>query len=100
MPKEVKGIDEVLRQGEWFFKPVSDEEILRIKQSAWEHDSAANCEIEDGDHVAALSVASGRKLYVTGAITHDRHKTIILPRWYEVIRNKEKITSRNSLSWD
>jgi hypothetical protein len=96
-PEEVG--DDYQRQGEYFFVKV-------MNLPKCEGEAHYNMEIGESDHVAQVIVElhtftkTGSVEYVSGTITHERHKTLDLSDgWYRVYRNRE-IEAPEDTAWD
>ena len=105
IPKELRGRTDYLRQGEFFFVPVTDAEIRRISRSRY---AAVEEAIPKGDnnsdHMATsrVDVACNGKTwhhYVTGLVANDRH-SLFLNGWYRVVQNTELPNPSDSQTWD
>jgi hypothetical protein len=98
-PREVReaersGAGRILRQGEWFFAPLSALEKrlfdLDLAETPyivrrWES-LGGNGRPHMADFVVRLE---GRRVYARGAIRHPDHKTLVLGEWRRVYRNAE-----------
>lgn len=116
LPKAVSSVDEAhealrpagiskkaLRQGEWFFEPCSDKELLSVINSSPEHFTSKyfkkNSPLEPGSsHVATEALAftaKGKRIYYVKGMIKDlrkgHHSPLELDRWHKVIRNTEVI---------
>ncbi|MFO0614106.1 MAG: hypothetical protein U0414_16050 [Polyangiaceae bacterium] len=95
-----------IRQGEWFFVPLSDEEHARVdtlaKRAYRVHHKkgiaeAARLSRLGRQHVAnevvvVPDVASGEeRIFVRGAVVHPDHKTVVLRAWHRTIPNTEHL---------
>jgi hypothetical protein len=119
MPDEVSRFPlPVVRQGEWFFLPVSDSEVEGLRDYLPDHPRSYRREegIEPGvhPHVADELVRvdrryrrSGREvrqmdLYVRGRIRHQDHQTVAFEGWRRSVRNRAIIPAgpdRQRLRW-
>jgi hypothetical protein len=95
-----------LRQGEWFFVPLSDGEHARIDGLAKrtyrvQHRKgiaeAAGIRRLGRQHVAEDVVlvrdvrSAEDQVFARGAVTHPDHKTVVLRRWHRTIPNTERL---------
>lgn len=94
-----------LRQGEWFFVPLSGDDEARVDALAKRtyrvaHKvgiaEAAGIRRIGRPHVAEEVVvlpepASVEGVYVRGAVVHPDHRTIVLPAWHRTLPNTERI---------
>lgn len=89
-----------LRQGEFFFRPLTEKEIRILIEDIEDNsygsaDEIKTCRLlEDGDynetdHDASLYYNMNNDIMVCGSIRNDRHKELFLPNWHEVIVNRE-----------
>ena len=81
-PAAVKHAEEaglkVVRQGDWFFIPVS---------KPGHGTSVVNHPLDD-DHFVDLMVCGRSANWVVGEVCHDQQATIFLDTWHKAIRNK------------
>lgn len=112
MPEEIVGVSGVVRQGEFFFVPITEKEKISLMAASHsEHFSDATygrvaiaTKRVDvySDHRASVQVLFERKSFVTGYVGNDRHK-LFLNGWYRVVRNKElnpDVSGINGRSFD
>lgn len=92
-----------LRQGEWFFEPLLKEDAAEIEKRALANGRDVKPMVLGGTtHTAqsTLTVTTSKRagkpgtrtLYARGYVTDNRkghHKTLFLPTWHRVVRNKE-----------
>jgi hypothetical protein len=88
--------DKAIRQGEWFFDPVSVEEeveILRARVTNTHYQRTDQRPLESGSsHVASHFFHKGKQ-YAVGNVRDRRsgyHATLTLPRLSRVVRNNER----------
>jgi hypothetical protein len=99
-----------VRQGEWFFLVVPDEEIRALEiaikgnKTVVRRKASINSYIPRAGkpHIADEIVASARSLgdvrvYVRGAIRHPDHHTLRISQWRRVVRNREAEIARSPL---
>lgn len=98
-----KGLGEnYLRQGEWFFVPVTDPLVVedldaRLRRSLKRRDSAALRGMEHYSSHQGISMTAYGSRYAIGPIVDTReghHKRLMLDGWHEVIRNTEVVVRR------
>lgn len=119
MPDEVARYPQpVVRQGEWFFLPVSDAELEALHEYLPGHPRSHRREegIEPGGHphVADEIVRVDRRyprngrvirrmdLYVRGRIRHADHQTVAFEEWRRTVKNRAVIPAgadRQRLRW-
>jgi len=94
--------DNYLRQGEWFFVPVTDPLVVedlddRLRRSLDRRRSAAFGEMErDSSHQGIAVPAYGGR-YAIGPIIDTRkghHKLLMLDGWHKVMRNTEVVVKQ------
>lgn len=88
LPKE-----KVIRQGEWFFVPVSD-----FTPGIVHRNTAINRFIPRAGKphiVDEIGIADG--VYARGGVRHPDHKTIKLRGWHRVVKNLEVVQNRSIL---
>jgi hypothetical protein len=102
MPKSVRGVPGVIRQGEFFFVPVTKKELALLKKKSTRgYVSQYNLEKDNStsDHRAyGVSNAKGHR-YITGVVGNSRHDTF-LTGWYRVVPNTEQPGASNASNWD
>jgi hypothetical protein len=115
---ETRWPGQVVRQGEWFFLPVTPEESLLIEEHSATRPRGLKVRQPIGDggqpHVADKVIAIDRHLrdpghewrwrevYARGLVTHPDHRDIHLDDWRKVVRILEVRSSprdRLRLSW-
>jgi hypothetical protein len=95
----------VLRQGEWFFLPSSDDESERLVRDLTQRPRALKLRAPVGEggrpHVADLVFSIDRRtrnehreyrrpeVYARGAVVHPDHRPLRLEDWRRVVRNRE-----------
>lgn len=108
LPKEVKGVKNYLRQGEFFFIPATEKELELIADADASTDDNYPLYLQkdgrDSDHEAQV-VASVRKKnllldFCTGKVYNERHKQLFLNGWYKVVVNNEVPNPGDSTTWD
>lgn len=75
----------VLRQGDWYFVPISSEPRGKIER---------NVALAGSNHTATEAVVKKSVLYVRGDIRHPQHATVKLTCWHKAIRNNAIRTGR------
>lgn len=85
---------DAMRQGEWFFVPVDEEEMAAIKKAMTEGGKVIQeLELERGStHTAGSGIKVGRQVYATGVVfdtRRSRHEPQFLDGWYKAVRNTE-----------
>jgi len=98
-PEELRGRADLLRQGEFFFVPASEDDIRSIKTSTACGETYVQTTIFESDHAATCFCQGGENHYAVGAIMNERHDMLFLHSWHRVVRNCE-IESENGSSWD
>jgi hypothetical protein len=83
-----------LRQGEWFFNPISKSLAQRIDEYAFSNPGRIYAKPFESrsSHAGKQIVHFEEKMYVVGYVTDSRrghHEPLYLPEWHEVIRNNE-----------
>jgi hypothetical protein len=91
---ERSGAGGILRQGEWFFLPLTEGESVqmaqRLKAAPWRIRRNGSLGGNGRPHLAAELVRDGPdKVFARGAIRHPDHKTLVLTEWRRVQRNAE-----------
>lgn len=88
VPPEVRvaqseGLD-VKRQGDWFFIPLTDEEVAQ----RWDNRGpyVPLC-FSLGDHHVQKGVGLGDDILVRGDVTHSEHRTLHLSGWHQAVPN-------------
>lgn len=110
LPKLVTSVDEAhevlkpaglgnnyLRQGEWFFVPVTDSPVVedldaRLRRSLKRHNSATLGGLERRSSHRGITVTAYGGRYAIGPIVDTRnghHKRLMLNGWHKVMRNTE-----------
>ena len=88
-----KKLNKIERQGEWFFIPVTSEELELIEENHQFIEKkmplGINSRRARNAHVADELVNIEDILYVRGKISHIEHKTLKLHGWFKVMRNNE-----------
>lgn len=83
----------VVRQGEWFFLPVSIESIREMETMIKKNQIVIQKKVAIGSggkpHVADELVRNGTFTFIRGKIRHSDHKTVEFMTWMRVERNKE-----------
>lgn len=81
------------RQGEWFFVPVSRRKMLALNHYALISPHRVKQDrLGGGTHKALSTVSFRGDIYARGYIIDPRyghHKSLYLPKWHKVIKNKE-----------
>ena len=93
-----------IRQGEWFFVPVTDHEhgniklALRGNHAVIRRNEAINRYIPRAGkpHIVEEILPFGG-VFVRGAVRHPDHKTIQLRSWHRVVKNLEVVQNRSIL---
>ena len=78
----------VHRQGEWFFKKATAEELEEIK----DFPSRKKIPIEStrgNPHIADERIFVKGVIFVRGSVRHDEHETLKFPYWMRVFHNQE-----------
>lgn len=102
-----------LRQGEWFFNPVSKKTAVQLNRNIHKakYKSVSgvdtwNMFTDRRDFASShrgLTLSLNKKNYVIGVVRDarkGRHFPLFLNGWYEVIRNNEVVVSRKVKVWD
>jgi hypothetical protein len=92
-PKSLPKNEKVIRQGEWFFVPVSD-----FTPDVIHRNTAINRFIPRAGKphiVDEIGIADG--IYARGGVRHPDHKTIKLRGWHRVVKNLEVVQNRSIL---
>lgn len=102
-PALAKGVNDVKRQGEWFFVPVTNPSIL--KELTAREPSLRMERLETFSSHSATMVNYQHRKYALGLVADRRkghHKTLLLPTWHRVIRNLEvnEPRTRSRRRWD
>lgn len=106
-PALAKGVDDVKRQGEWFFVPVTNPSI--IKELTAREPLLRMESLEGNSSHSATIVNYQHRKYALGLVVDRRkghHKTLLLPTWHRVIRNLEvneprtRSRTRSRRRWD
>lgn len=102
-PALAKGVNDVKRQGEWFFVPVTNPSIL--KELTAREPSLRMERLETFSSHSATMVNYQHRKYALGLVVDRReghHKTLLLPTWHRVIRNLEvnEPRTRSRRRWD
>lgn len=96
---EERGSGAVVRQGEWFFVPLSDAELWEVRRQAsirdrWEHRLPGSGKPHIAEQLLSLrgtrDPVSGQwdgRLYVRGTVHHPDHRTVCFDRWRRVHLN-------------
>jgi hypothetical protein len=113
--KEAEALGEtVLRQGEWFFLPLSAEGRAMLETTVQEQPGLLDHERPVGGsgprpHVADDVVKIERRvqgkrgsfrheeIYARGTVRHLDHRPLVLPDWRRVALNRQVVPSRNDL---
>lgn len=95
-------LERTIRQGEWFFVPAEGDDVARIEGGiesgeVWIHRrvSIARFIARAGkphvveEIVETRDIRGNRQVFARGRVRHVDHKTVRLPRWYRVFRNRE-----------
>ena len=105
-----KGVTkEAKRQGEWFFQPVKDNNLIRTLDAHWDNDSyneAVDLEEQlgytgaEGSHFAITDFLGG-VYYTPGPVwaNNNHHSLLHLGGWHRIYRNNE-ITNPTDEVWD
>lgn len=105
LPKQVKTVEQAhevlrpptvddgeLRQGEWYFVPVPEEEQRDFEIRA-EYGMKCGVPLErNSSHHAASRIRYGSEIFVRGYIYDNRvghHKPLFLTQWHRAVRNRE-----------
>jgi hypothetical protein len=102
-PKEVQGRKDVLRQGEFFFIPVTEAEIkilCRVRQIIECDAGIRRSDGVESDHYAMTLVEYSGHQFATGPISHERHEILFLNGWYRVAVNNELPNPSDQTQWD
>lgn len=94
--------DNYLRQGEWFFVPVTDPLVVedlddRLRRSLNRRGSAAFGEMERHSSHQGIAVTAYGGRYAIGPIVDTRkghHKLLMLDGWHKVMRNTEVVVKQ------
>lgn len=102
-PALAKNRDDIKRQGEWFFVPVTNPSILRELEKR--ESRLALRRLENSSSHSATTVFYQNRQYALGLVVDRRkghHKTLLLPTWHRVIRNLEvnQPRTRSRRKWD
>jgi hypothetical protein len=101
-------VDRSLRQGEWFFLVPSAAEIAHLEKAITGHRSCVRRKAAIGsviprpgkphtadELVVHIGEAGDTRVYVRGAVRHVDHKSLWLPEWRQVLRNREVLENRS-----
>jgi len=98
--------DNYLRQGEWFFVPVTDPLVVedlddRLRRSLNRRGSAAFGEMERHSSHQGIAVTAYGGRYAIGPIVdiREHHKRLMLDEWHKVIRNTEVVVKQAAPRW-
>src|SRR5262249_5517764 len=117
-----EGTARVVRQGEWFFLPATDEELEEIERGLKSHQIAirhrasigrAHGAIGGHPHTADQLIvvpgapdATGRRVrrnevFIRGRVRHIDHETVKFASWRKTIRNRERLDQlrTNGILW-
>lgn len=90
---ERSGVGRILRQGEWFFTPLSEVERRLLAQALERAPYLVKRRESLGGngrpHIAEEVAIDGDRTYARGAVRHPDHKTLVLQEWRRVHRNAE-----------
>jgi hypothetical protein len=91
---ERAGAGRILRQGEWFFAPLSAVEkrllVLELEKAPYVVRRKESLGGNGRPHVAECVVRlEGGRVYARGTVRHPDHKTLVLAEWRRVHRNTE-----------
>jgi hypothetical protein len=104
LPRRAKSVDDAhaalrpavskaaIRQGEWFFDPVTPDEAEAIRRTLSGRRMAITTPLEPGSSHTAVVLAVGNARYATGVVRDRRvkhHRPLTLEGWYRVVRNTE-----------
>jgi hypothetical protein len=82
-----------LRQGEWFFIPCTAKTLNWLNKLATRESGRIRCmQLGETTHVAKSAITVSKGTYARGYITDRRtghHRSLFLPKWHKVVRNKE-----------
>ena len=97
---EALGVGPIVRQGEWFFVPLSDPELTAVRfmlgsiRVAWGHSLPGGGEPHWTEHLRMdqgdVDVATGQRrarYFVRGRVRHRDHRTVCFDRWRSVHLN-------------
>lgn len=111
-PDELRGKKGVLRQGEWFFEPLSTEQHKQLVQEMsnrnydMEYEYPMEIESFHSAQIALVdySLENDTPTYVMGEISDSRgrrHKSLYLTSFHRVVRNTELVSDNvNADTWD
>ncbi len=91
-----KVTNRIKRQGEWFFIPITELELSKIKKNSDLIEKKmllGTYSLGRNSHVADLFIKIKGVQFVKGKISHIEHKTLKLNGWYKVVRNNEARTT-------
>ena len=106
-PKDIS--KRALRQGEWFFDPVSKDlnkelyENMTHRKHLNHFYGSGVWRWNLGSHRAGKVINHNKNMYAIGKIEDvrkGRHEPITLTKWHRVVRNNELVGTNNSGSWD
>lgn len=109
---ERKGEGKTVRQGEWFFVPLSEAEFWEIEKLAKAKTDLVHRRVginrfiprTGKPHMADELISttpvgvSDPRIYVRGGVRHPDHKTVFFYKWHRVLRNNEAVASTGSVS--
>jgi hypothetical protein len=106
LPVELRKRSDYLRQGEFFFVPISKEDLKRISAKGFHYEIDQALPLmkngDESDHVADVTLIPPHpwnECFVTGMISNDRHR-LFLNGWYRVMINLELPNPGDSQLWD
>jgi hypothetical protein len=94
-----------LRQGEWFFIPLSRDELDRLRRDARRFAVLRKEPLGPGgrphvaDEVIRIPGTQNAVLFARGRVRHVEHRTVRLREWHRVIRNMEVVDEANGVGW-
>jgi hypothetical protein len=91
-----------LRQGEWFFVPLTPAEKFQLagllRESPWALRRRESLGGNGRPHIADEVVMDVHRVYARGVVRHPDHKPLALPEWRRVHRNAE-IRQNRGIYW-
>lgn len=96
-----KSNQNIRRQGEWFFVPVTEKEqkLIDINITFVKNKAPIVQIIRGHSHNADKMLIIEKNIYVTGKIRHVEHKTLKLRTWFRVFKNTEVQSRLGIVGW-
>ena len=97
--KSEKETRRIKRQGEWFFIPVTSEELKLIEKNMNLLEKKFPIVESFRPHIAEQLLNIKNEIFVTGKIKHVEHRTLKLNGWFRVLRNTEVRNRTGIFNW-